>query len=721
MRKLILGIAAAWIAASTLVSFVTASDAQHQPTRTPSLGDARLRAVANRVDFLVESEAKKTGIALSPIVDDATFARRVWLDTIGRIPSADEAAAFLESQDPGKRGHQVDTLLYSHAADSHDLNWWADLLRVTSRFMNMSGEPYLAWLGESIRDDKPYDDLVTELLTAEGAALERGNGATGYFLRDRGMPLDNLANTTQIFLGTQLGCAQCHDHPFDRWTQREFYEMAAFMGGMQYRKQPDGRIREAQDEARARTGRATSTNGRSGRSGDSMTMAGNQQGPSAIERSVARILLPSTFGIRGSGTGMIRLPKDYAYEDGKPNEWIQAATIFGDDVSIDYDDDPRQRRGRNARANRAPRPRPRDSRTAFAEWMTSPDNPRFTTVIANRMWKRVMGRGLIEPVDDLRDDTVASNPKLMEYLEELMIELGYDLREFRRVLFHTRSYQRAATPAPAPGEPDPFRGPTLRRMSAEQIWDSLVGLVRNDVDATLHDPGTKAERSYASYDQLMSLTSTEIADRARMRTEQPERYRALVRSEAQQAGSNADVVQRARARGAELREKQREMREARRAKDRDAMQAARQAIEELRAEAGSARRERTLRGFVRASELPSPAPAGHFLREFGQSDREQIQDARDEATVPQALSLLNGFVETSVLGDSQSRLVRELAAADTPTQAIRVAYLNLLTREPRDDEMSLWRKTLDEAESENETLADLVWILANSHEFRFRQ
>ncbi len=720
MRMWIPAIAAVWIAAATLVSFVSASDAVHEPTRTPILGDARLRAAANRIDFLVESEAKRSGTTLSPLVDDATFARRVWLDTIGRIPSADEADAFLASQDPQKRAHRIDALLYSRAADSHDLNWWADLLRATSRFMNMSGDPYLHWLGESIRDDKPYDELVTELLTAEGAALERGNGATGYFLRDRGMPLDNLANTTRIFLGTQLGCAQCHDHPFDRWTQREFYEMAAFMGGMQFRQRPDGRVREAREEVRTGGGRSSSENTTSMQGGDSMTMAGAAQGPSAVERSVGRILLPTTFGIGGSGTGMIRLPKDYAYEDGKPNEWIRAKTIFGDDATLDYDDEPR-RRSRNARANRNPRPRPRDSRAAFAEWLTSPENPRFTTVIANRMWKRVMGRGLIDAVDDLRDDTVASNPKLMEYLEELMVELDYDLREFRRVLFHTRSYQRAATPEPAPGEPDPFRGPTLRRLSAEQLWDSLVGLVRDDVDATLQDPGAKAERSYANYDQLMTLTSADVAERARLRTQEPEKYRALVRREAQPMGAASEALQRARSRGAELRAKQREFREARKAKDRDAIQAARTAIAELRAEAEEARRERSLRGFVRASELPSPAPPGHFLREFGQSDREQIQDARDDATVPQALNLLNGFVETSVLGDAQSRLVREIAEVATPGEAIRVAYLNLLTREPRDDEVALWRTTLDSAASTDEALADLVWTLANSHEFRFRQ
>ncbi len=134
-----------------------------------------------------------------------------------------------------KRARLIDQLLNSPGYASHFYNYWTDVLRVTERLANnVPGRPYAEWIKVCLETNKPYDKMVYEMLTAEGKIFE--NPAAGYILRDSGMPLDAMNNTVRIFLGTQIGCAQCHDHPFDRWKQKEFYQMAAFTAGTQTRR-----------------------------------------------------------------------------------------------------------------------------------------------------------------------------------------------------------------------------------------------------------------------------------------------------------------------------------------------------------------------------------------------------------------------------------------------------------------------------------------------------
>ena len=165
---------------------------------------------------------------------DEVFLRRVWLDLAGRAPTGAEAAAFLDDPDPRKRAKLIDALLASEAHVSHAFNQWADILRLKSRYTNTANvvpAAYARWLRESLRTNKPYDRFVREMLSAKGLAWD--DGAVGYYLRDPGMPLDNLALTSRVFLGTRIECAQCHDHPFDQWKQTQFYRLAAYTYGNQ--------------------------------------------------------------------------------------------------------------------------------------------------------------------------------------------------------------------------------------------------------------------------------------------------------------------------------------------------------------------------------------------------------------------------------------------------------------------------------------------------------
>lgn len=704
--------------ALTCPAFLGAASAQEaSPQQRTRRTVAEVRAAAREIDALVEAALDRAGATPNRLTDDATFVRRAYLSIVGRIPTATETRTFLDSDARDRRGELVDRLIASPGHDSHMFHWWADLLRAKSRLARQtSGEPYLHWIKQALADDRPYDRVVTELLTASGPAHARGNGATGYFLRDRGMPEDSMSNTVRVFLGTRLECAQCHNHPYDKWTQKQFFEMVAFTGGMAY-----------SDEAsrNSEAARELATLYRKVRS---------EQGGQAAQ-VLRRLLQTAHTGISGSGTGLARLPHDYKYEDARPDQVVAANTMFGADVDLPVNVPSAQRsraRARRPQPQRDTRPRDGfpavDSRATYAAWLTSPDNPRFTTVISNRMWKRVMGLGLIEPVDDFTDQTTASNPELMARLDALMIELGYDLEEFQRVLFHTRTWQRETARAePDPDEPYLFPGPVLRRLSAEQLWDSLLALSMSDVDKTIRAAGVGAEPVYARYEQILASDADEIAaevEQQTLRFSDPAKFREMQRRRAaERAAAEMTLIgeqqERQRADGDRVRELLREIARARRERDRKAVAALEAELTELRSTMDEQRRrfrDRGRAGSVRASELPSPAPPDHFLRQFGQSDREQIDAADSSASVPQALALINGIVETRILAPG-SELARLLAAAKTPKDQIHAVFLTLLSRAPTSDESQAW--IADWKVDAPRAREDLVWTLVNSNEFRF--
>ena len=615
------------LALAALMPLGVTADAGGGLDRVPR---AKALAAAREIDRLVEADLAAHRLKPNPPVDDAAFLRRVSLDLAGRIPTADETNRFLSSSAPDKREALVDALLESPGYVSHQFNWLADLLRVKSNLQpGVAGEPYIQFIKESLARNTPWDAFVRELLTSSGPIHKRGNGATGYYMRDRGMPEDNMSNTVTLFLGTRLECAQCHNHPFDRWTQREFHQMAAFTGGLKYQvpevaRTPEVRkLQEISQELRATTKESERSR--------SVGSFGNQ---------VRKL----SHGVSGGGDGVYRLPKDYQYDDAKPLQKVEARAIFGPEVEA--------KDGR--------------WREAYARWLTSPENPRFTTVIANRLWKRFFGLGLIEPVDNLRDGTRPSNPALMKHLESTMIAVGYDLRRFLRVLAYSRTYQReACAEDPDPDEPFRFPGPRLRRMKAEQLWDSLVTLAREDVDGTLRPAGEAAEPVYRDYERMLTLTPEEakaMVDLDALRTADPARYREAVKA----------------------------------LKSKDAL------MPQFR---GGGAPD----GLVRASELFQPAKAGHLLGAFGQSAREQIDASSTEANVPQVLTLRNGFVDRFILGspNTPARRAKDVGAV----------FRTVLSRDPSPKELERWSP--DVARRGSAALNDLIWALVNTREFIF--
>ena len=198
----------------------------------PDLGEAVAEAAA-KIDRLVLGKLRAEKQRPNPLTNDMQFVRRVYLDITGTIPTGRRRAAFLKkSRGSKKRAELIDELLNSRGYVSHSFNYWADLLRLHDRPSSENfGQPYAEWIKDVLASDMPYDDFVHRMMSAEGVYGRIRRLATRFAIW--GCRCRIWTTRFGFFLGTRIGCAQCHDHPFDRWTQKEFYQLAAFVHGTQ--------------------------------------------------------------------------------------------------------------------------------------------------------------------------------------------------------------------------------------------------------------------------------------------------------------------------------------------------------------------------------------------------------------------------------------------------------------------------------------------------------
>lgn len=608
--------------------------------------DPNVAQAAAVIDRLVLAGLTKAGQKPNALASDEQFIRRVYLDLAGRIPTREETIRFLSDSTSSKRAKVIDTLVKGEGMTSRLFNYFGDMLRIADDAQKARFFTYEEWLKNQIAENRPWDKVVYDMMTADGKLLE--NGATGYLLRDKGMRLDNLSITMTTFLGANVACAQCHDHPFADWTQKQFYQMASFFGATDTYNPTASRrlLASMKDEL-----------------------------PRQVLQRAKRVLQVNGMNIVDTSTNEVALPDDYKYKDGKPGEAVapKLITWSRDDERLRlYQDSNRALAAKNTEAG---------YREIFAHWMTSPENPRFAMTIANRMWKMIFGVGVKEPITDLDDPNASSNPALLHHLAAEMKRLNFDLRAFLRLLANTETYQReAVTNEINPGEPYYFPGPILRRMSAEQAWDSCVTLaIGEKVD------GFKLKRA-AEYSKVMNID---------MATMTPDEARARLTSAA--SGGKGGGKGKKGKKGAMRRP---------------------QASEE--AEDGEAEftRPEVMEGLVlaRAAELAQPERDGHFLRMFGQSDRQIADSNTEEGSIPQVLMLMNGEAQ-HVLQNPATVALSTANEQSTPEAQIQALYVSFLSRNPTSEELDAAKTSL----AAGLTTADVSWVLFNSREFVFVQ
>ena len=605
-----------------------------------------IEQAAAQIDSILQAYWNENKTKSGKKTTDHEFVRRAYLELAGRIPTIDEARTFCDATGRKKRGQLIDDLLESPGYVSHFYNYWADILRLKERpSRDIFFEPYMAWVKESIADNMPYDKWVYTLLTANGRVAE--NPATGFQLRDTGMPLSYVDNTVRVFLGTQIGCAQCHDHPFDRWTQQEFYKLAALTNGSKFS---------------AKQVLFGGMGGASFGTDDSFSDSGPaSDSPFKDEDDLIPNLARLRYGMQtaidekkvgggirnfyGSGTMMIssmddefRLPHDYQYDDGDPLDVVEPAVLWG--KIPEYAEDA-------------------DNRARFAAWLTTSDNRQFARNIANRMWKKVMGVGLVEPIDDFQEGNIPAIPELLEHLTDEMLRLNFDLREFVRLLVSTETYQNVAVIYdPTAAEPHRYAGPALKRMTAEQLWDSLLTLIATNEWAYQRPTAQDLQTVYGIDMSVMDYEEFEKSYK-----DYNEYMRGLNRTRNKNCGYEGLTL-------------------------------------------------------VRASELPQPSGASHLLRQFGQGDRETIETARQSATVPQILTLFNGWMTHAMLAKG-SVIYDSVSQQNTMKSAVDTIFLAILTHEPDADMRRAAEQEIKQASNPAAGCGNLIWALLNTREFLF--
>ena len=348
--------------------------------------------VYNYIDTHVHNKLKRLKILPAELCTDEEFVRRIYFDMTGLPPTPEQVRNFLMdiTASKEKREKLIDSLVDTTEYVDHWTHKWGDLLQSNRKFLGERGMwLFQQWLQDEIAENRPYNEFVYDLITATGSAYS--NPAASYFRVSREYTAA-VENTTQLFLGVRFSCNKCHDHPFEVWTQNQYYEVGAFFSDVQLK---NGRL-----------------------PGEEVVYTSYNSTP---------VKHPRTLAV------------------------VDPSVPFGEikDES-------------------------KDKRTSFAEWLTSAENPMFAKAGVNRIWSYFMGRGIIEPVDDIRTSNPPSNPELLEALTTDFVENGFDIRHIMKTIAKSRTYQQSIkTNKWNKSDSINFSHGTARRLTAEQLLDAI--------------------------------------------------------------------------------------------------------------------------------------------------------------------------------------------------------------------------------------------------------
>lgn len=392
------------------------------------------------IDAEVSAAWEKQQIKPAAASSDPEFLRRIYLDVIGVIPTYDETVAFLADNATDKRAKLIDKLLEDPRYAQHQADLWDLILfgRNPPGYNTDRRDGIQRWLREQFAANRPYDEWVRELLKAEGNSVEQGPPL--YFAQYRNQPEDLNEVVTQTFLGVQLQCARCHDHPFEPWKQVEFYGMAAFFARLQ-----------------------------------------------VVDLGEKDKLPLMAIGEKSTGDVLFTGPAKNQ-QPGKKGDPVKPKFLLGEELQeppLPEGFKEPERKGKEP-----PQPPVYSRKDQLADWITKADNPFFARAIANRIWAQYLGRGIVHPVDNMSPSNEPSHPQLLDALTKWLVEHKFDLKAYTCELVNSRVYQLSSVVGRASrrpedgnsqsesptlgGEPFPlwFQHARTRPLSAEELAES---------------------------------------------------------------------------------------------------------------------------------------------------------------------------------------------------------------------------------------------------------
>jgi hypothetical protein len=684
------------------------------------------------VDVHLNQENKAQGVtrAPQPATDELSYLRRIYVDLIGRIPTAEEIAKYEQSPSSRRREQLVEQLMADPRFTDRWTVFFEDMLRLRSQATG--GAALIAYVHQAINDNLPYDEMCRRLLTANGKAGRTPE--VGFILGDDADPKAMARITSQVFLGIRIGCAECHDHPFDVWKREDFYSVAAFFGKTR-------RVESQLTKVIYTTESEQST-----------VMWPPEGDPSTEPRKPMTPRYPFPMvDDNGSREVLLRLTR-LREERARPQREKAAKGPSVDDLLSDADSKVKTRTGSgpanidvNAEAKKEIRKIDIDGslyarselRAKLADQITSPKNRLFAQNIVNRVWKELIGRGFVEPIDDFRKDNPPSHPETLGYLADEFVASGYDFRWLVKTIVATDVYTRSRAPADTDEATRnelevAFLATPMRRMISEAIYDSIVTaghlfefkhpaganelVLEEKVRVPVVDDGKGGKR------KVQPLLGGRPGG-AGMAGMPGMMARPMDRTYAVEDAIELDFKKVLNENDEEVSVEKMEV------MSREELEAARMLQEKMARGEGVEYVDQIVKKVVDANpkfnsslRMESPAPPGHFLRVFGQPTRSDLGEQRDEgASMRQALVMLNGKLthEASRVGPLEE--AHNLLTGDKVDveQAIRLAYLEIMTRKPSADELAEAREIIRAAANPVDGYADLRWVLLNCNEFRF--
>jgi hypothetical protein len=356
------------------------------------------------VDKLAQKKWQELGIVPSERCSDEVFIRRVYLDIGGTLPTPKQVEAFVKDTDSSKRDKLVDMLLERPEYAYYFANKWADVLRVKRGNNNNQGRAYGTfafhnWIREAIAADKPYDEMVREII---GAIGDEGRNPPVVWYKDILNAEQFVDNSSQVFLGLRMACANCHHHPYEKWSQDDYWGLAAFYGRIGRKAFPiPGETQQGQRGARQVI--FTTNNG---------NVTNKRTGKTAVMRALEGEALTAAPGT--------------------------------------------------------------DPRIELLDWMVDGKNPFFSRAVANRYWAHFLGRGIVDPLDDMRVTNPPSNPELLDALAEDLVKHKYSLKHLIRTICTSAVYQLSSVPNEFnKHDKQSYARYYPKRMSAEVLFDAV--------------------------------------------------------------------------------------------------------------------------------------------------------------------------------------------------------------------------------------------------------
>lgn len=681
----------------------------------------------NELDRIVSkaSANAERKIAPMPLVDDTVFLRRIYVDLIGRIPTDSEVREFLAMPAKGRRDELISQLMKDDRFSDRWTIFLADMFRLRSQANG--GAALIAYVHNAVKTGMPYDELCRRLISTNGKAGKIPE--VGFILGDDADPLAMASVTSQVFLGVRIGCAQCHDHPFDVWKRRDFYDMAAFYGKTRRFESQLTKIVYATEADQ--TSILWPPEG-VGPAEDRKPISPRFPFP-IDESSETPQYIKRLATVRAAKIAAIPVAKGPTVDDllddasdkvakttnGKLAEELATADAKRDIRKIDI------QKGLY---------KPSELREELAVYVTDPRNRYFSRALVNRVWKTLIGRGFVEPVDDFRADNPPAMPEALDYLADEFVASDYDLRTVVRLIVTSDAYQRAHAPTDI-DEPTRVAMEThllatpVRRMIAESLYDSVV--TAGHLFEPKHSPG-KNERTLREIVRVPKGNQPgEIAKPLALAPAKGGAMMTAGAGPAMTAASGYGLEDAIELDFTAILKEQGEEEVAldeMKAVSREELEAMRM-MEQRRMRSSTDYEDKVVTRviddnpvFNSSLRMQSPAPEGHFLRVFGQPNRSDLGDLRDDsASMRQALMMLNGRIthEAARVGDVEPMYALLTGKSPNIDQAIQLAYMEILTRKPTSEEMTDARQIIGEASNSLDGMADLRWVLMNCNEFRF--